>query len=174
LQPILSAMELIAADSDGCASRCSNTIRTARARTSVEYRLCGPGMPHPPTFGVSGKSGAVQVLVPRAIRRVRLGFPPQLELVEILGGDQTIGDTIEEMLAETRWKIGPPNPRHQPPNVIRASSSFKRSRSAALVSNSVAGRPRAAAHPQIPACPREPVAYLDRHVGPPLLCARFA
>src|SRR5438093_13188706 len=36
----------------------------------------------------------------------------------------TIRDPIEEMLAENRWKIGPPNFRHQAPNVIRASSSF--------------------------------------------------
>jgi hypothetical protein len=34
---------------------------------------------------------------------------PHLQPVEILGGDLTIGDTIEEMLADTRWKIGPPN-----------------------------------------------------------------
>jgi hypothetical protein len=33
------------------------------------------------------------------------------------------------MPAETRWKIRPPNLGHQLPNVIRASSSFKRSRS---------------------------------------------
>src|SRR5919109_407545 len=57
-------------------------------------------------------------------------FQTELQLVEILSGDLTLGDAIEEMLAETRWKIGPPNLGHQPPNVIRASSSFKRSRSA--------------------------------------------
>src|SRR5262249_52686384 len=45
-------------------------------------------------------------------------------------GYLAIGDSIEEMLAETRWKISPPNLWHQPPKVIRASSSFKRSRSA--------------------------------------------
>jgi hypothetical protein len=53
-----------------------------------------------------------EVLVPGTGRRLRLGFTPQLQLVEILGGDLTIGDAIKEMLAETRWKIGPPNLRH--------------------------------------------------------------
>jgi hypothetical protein len=61
---------------------------------------------------------------------VPLGFAPQLEFVEILGGHLTISDPIKQMLAETRWRISPPNLRHQPPNVIRASSSFKGSRSA--------------------------------------------
>src|SRR2546428_5615866 len=70
-----------------------------------------------------------EVLVPGTGRRLRLGFTPQLKLVEILGGDLTLGDAIKEMLAETRWKIGPPNLWHQPPNVMRASSSFKLSRS---------------------------------------------
>ncbi len=41
-----------------------------------------------------------------------------------------IGDPIEEMLTESRRQIDPPNLRHQSPNVIRASSSFSRSRSA--------------------------------------------
>jgi hypothetical protein len=70
-----------------------------------------------------------EVLVPGTGRRLRLGFTPQLQLVEILGGDLTLGDAIKEMLAEIRWKIGPPNLRHQPPNVMRANSSFKRFRS---------------------------------------------
>lgn len=72
-----------------------------------------------------------EVFVPGTGRRLGLGFTPQLELVEVLGGYLAIGDPIKQMLAETRWKIGPPNLRHQPPNVIRASSSFTRSRSAA-------------------------------------------
>ena len=53
-----------------------------------------------------------EVLVPGAVRGLRVGFPPQLQLVEIAGGDLTIGDAIEEMLAQTRWEIGPPNLRH--------------------------------------------------------------
>src|SRR5207253_11479406 len=40
-----------------------------------------------------------------------------------------IHDQIEEVLTETRWKVGPPNLRHQSPNVIRSSSSFNRWRS---------------------------------------------
>jgi len=37
LQPIFVAIEVIAAHSEACSPRCSNTIRTARARTSGEY-----------------------------------------------------------------------------------------------------------------------------------------
>src|SRR3954463_12565685 len=36
-QPILAAIELIAADWEACSPWWSNTIRTARARTSGEY-----------------------------------------------------------------------------------------------------------------------------------------
>jgi hypothetical protein len=36
VQPILAAIEAIAAHCDVCSARCSNTIRTARSRTSVE------------------------------------------------------------------------------------------------------------------------------------------
>jgi hypothetical protein len=64
------------------------------------------------------------------LRRLRLSFAPQFQLVEIFWRYLTIRDPIEEMLAENRWKIGPPNFRHQAPNVIRASSSFSCCRSA--------------------------------------------
>jgi hypothetical protein len=53
-----------------------------------------------------------EVFVPGTRRRFRLGFTPLLELVEVFGRYLPIGDSIEEMLAETRWKIGPPNRRH--------------------------------------------------------------
>jgi hypothetical protein len=39
-----------------------------------------------------------EVLVPRAGGRFGLGLPPQLELVEILGGYSAFGNSIEEML----------------------------------------------------------------------------
>jgi hypothetical protein len=38
--PSLPAIEVKAAHSDGYSSRCSAIIRTARSRTSGEYRLC--------------------------------------------------------------------------------------------------------------------------------------
>ena len=72
-----------------------------------------------------------KVLVPRAIRRLRLRFPPQFQLVEVFRWDLPVRDTIKQVLSKTRWKIGPPNPRHHSPNVIRANSSFNRFRSAA-------------------------------------------
>ena len=71
-----------------------------------------------------------KVFVPRAVRRVRLRFAPQFQLIEVFGRYLPICDPIEEVLTETWWKIGPPNLRHQSPNVIRASSSFNRCRSA--------------------------------------------
>jgi hypothetical protein len=40
VQPILEAIEPIAAHSEACSPRCSDTIRTARARTSGEYLVC--------------------------------------------------------------------------------------------------------------------------------------
>src|SRR5690348_6327733 len=36
VQPILAAIDTIAAHCDACSVRCSNTIRTARSRTSLE------------------------------------------------------------------------------------------------------------------------------------------
>ena len=59
LQPIFSAIDPIAAHCDSCASSCSTTIRTARARTSGE-NLVGFGMaPILSRSGASGKPGAV-------------------------------------------------------------------------------------------------------------------
>jgi hypothetical protein len=40
VHPIFAAIELIAAHSEACSPRCSNTIRTARDRTSGEYLVC--------------------------------------------------------------------------------------------------------------------------------------
>jgi len=45
-------------------------------------------------------------------------------------GAPTHSHPVEEVLTENWWKTDPPNPRHQSPNVIRASSSFSRCRSA--------------------------------------------
>src|SRR5712664_1466987 len=67
-----------------------------------------------------------EVLIPRPLRGVWLGFTPQLQLVKILSRYLAICRPIEKMITQTRWKIGPPNLRHYSPNVIRASSSFKR------------------------------------------------
>ncbi len=72
-----------------------------------------------------------EVFVPRALRRLRLRFAPQFQRIKVVRRYLPIRDPIEQVLPENRWKIGPPNLRHQSPNVIRASSSFKRCRSAA-------------------------------------------
>ena len=37
MQPIFPAIDTIAAHCDSCSARCSNTMRTARSRTSGEY-----------------------------------------------------------------------------------------------------------------------------------------
>src|SRR5262245_55965697 len=62
VQPILVAIELIAAHCDSCAPWCSKTIRTARSRTSGEYFCVVFMTPILSRFGVSGKPGAVQLL----------------------------------------------------------------------------------------------------------------
>jgi len=72
-----------------------------------------------------------EVLVPRAVRRLRLRFAPQFQLIKVFRRYLPVRDPIEQVLPENRRKIGPPNPRHQSPNVSRASSSFNRRRSAA-------------------------------------------
>jgi hypothetical protein len=46
VHPIFDAIELIAAHSEACSPRCSNIIRTARARTSGEYLACRSSL-HP-------------------------------------------------------------------------------------------------------------------------------
>jgi len=40
VHPIFDAIELIAAHSEVCSPRCSNTIRTARDRTCGEHLVC--------------------------------------------------------------------------------------------------------------------------------------
>ena len=84
---------------------------------------------------VLGNSPSPQILndpnVPRAFRRLRFRFAPQSQLIQVFRRYFPLSDPIEQVLPENRWKIGPPNLRHQSPNVIRASSSFSRCRSAA-------------------------------------------
>jgi hypothetical protein len=81
-------------------------------------------------FGASGTSGKGCRRLPFQEQGLRkLPFTADLErsevlvasgsdsrhrfrILEILGGDLTISNAIEEMLAETRWKIGPPNLWH--------------------------------------------------------------
>ena len=72
-----------------------------------------------------------KIFVPRAIRRLRLRFAPQFRLIKVFRRYLPLRDPIEQVLPGSRWKIVPPNLRHQSPNVIRASSSFNRCRSAA-------------------------------------------
>jgi len=61
----LPAIELIAAHCEPYSPACSSTIRTARARTSGEYRSPVPLSVHRSIlsrFGASGKPGAVQLI----------------------------------------------------------------------------------------------------------------
>jgi hypothetical protein len=81
VHPIFAAIEPIAAHSEACSPRCSNTIRTARARTSGEYLVClltapssqglePPANPGPGRFKLWGD--------PRfAAMKARIGFPPR-------------------------------------------------------------------------------------------------
>ncbi len=57
VQPILAAIETIAAHCDEYSCRCSATIRTARSRTSAEYRFDVPITPSSQVMGSPGKSG---------------------------------------------------------------------------------------------------------------------
>src|SRR5262249_1059314 len=59
VHPILLAIELIAAHCDSCSSWWSNTIRTARSRTSGEYFCPFCMTPILSSVGVSGNPGAI-------------------------------------------------------------------------------------------------------------------
>src|SRR5260221_7830723 len=74
-----------------------------------------------------------EVLIPEALRRFRFGFSPQLELVEVRRADLSLADSVEQVVAERRRQIGPPNLRHHPPKVRRANSSLRCFCSAAFV-----------------------------------------
>src|SRR5262245_32945249 len=65
VHPILLAIELIAAHCDSCSAWWSNTIRTARSRTSGEYFCPLLMTPILSRVGVSGNPGAVQYRNPR-------------------------------------------------------------------------------------------------------------
>src|SRR5262245_64925571 len=84
VQPILAAIDTIAAHCDVCSVRCSNTIRTARSRTSAENFghfdsfVMGSSLSR---VGASGKPGAVHsvedfpaelVLFPKSTQRNHL------------------------------------------------------------------------------------------------------
>src|SRR5262249_48822271 len=70
VHPILLAIELIAAHCDSCSAWCSNTIRTARSRTSGEYFCTLFMTPILSSVGVSGKPGAVHRIDYREDRSV--------------------------------------------------------------------------------------------------------
>src|SRR5579871_1221221 len=57
VQPILDAIELIAAHCDGCSGCCSNTNRTARSRTSAGYLLRRPIAPSSQALEPPGTPG---------------------------------------------------------------------------------------------------------------------
>lgn len=60
------------------------------------------------------------------ISRIRFGFSPDLELIEVVGGDLSIAKAVKQVVAKRRWQTRPLDLRHYSPNVNRASSSFKR------------------------------------------------
>ena len=60
VQPIFEAIDAIAAHCGSYSPSCSNTIRTARSRTSGEYLFGLPMIPVLSRNGISGKPGAVQ------------------------------------------------------------------------------------------------------------------
>ena len=81
----------------------------------------------------------------QALWSFRLRLTPELELIQVLGADLSFAQPFEQVLAQSRWKVLPPYPRHQSPKVRRASSSLIRSCSAGsleLVSRSASCRNR--------------------------------
>src|SRR5712692_5485800 len=86
-----------------------------------------------------------KVLVPSAFWSFRLRLTPELELIQVLGADLSFAQPFEQVLAQSRWKVLSPYPRHQSPKVRRASSSLIRScsaRSLELLSRSASWRNR--------------------------------
>ncbi len=87
-QPNFSAIEQIAAHSQRCSPRCSDTIRTARSRTSGEYIIGLPILHYLPTNRVSGKPGAVHTdhwdTMLRVAATIRHGHLPASLLVSRL------------------------------------------------------------------------------------------
>jgi len=61
VQPILLAIDCIAAQRDGCSCTCSWSRRTARSRTSGEYLTCSPIAPIRPRNGACGNLEAVHL-----------------------------------------------------------------------------------------------------------------
>src|SRR5438445_9103794 len=47
-----------------------------------------------------------EIFVPRAVRRLRLRFAPQFQLVKVSRRYLPLRDPIEQVLPENRWKIG--------------------------------------------------------------------
>src|SRR5262249_34961903 len=78
VQPIFSAIEVIAAHCESCAASCSRTIRTARTRTSGENRLGLVMAPSSQDLEPPGKPGRFTVegrLVATASLQVRPDVP---------------------------------------------------------------------------------------------------
>jgi len=63
LQAIFDAIQLIAAHSEACSPRCSNTIRTARDRTSGEYLGCLLIAPSSQGLDAVPRPGAIQAAI---------------------------------------------------------------------------------------------------------------
>ncbi len=56
-----------------------------------------------------------EILIPVPIRGLGFGFPPELQLIDILRGYLSLLQPIKEMLAEGKGQIGPPDLRHSFP-----------------------------------------------------------
>src|SRR5439155_14953887 len=87
-----------------------------------------------------------KILVPRPLRRVRFRFTPELELIEIVGRDLALAQTLEKMIAESLRQAAPLDLGHYSPKVRRPSSSFSCACSAesfARVNRSASSKKRA-------------------------------
>ncbi|MGH9758835.1 MAG: hypothetical protein ACRD4M_13940 [Candidatus Acidiferrales bacterium] len=50
-----------------------------------------------------------KILIPWAFRRIRLGFAPKLQLIQVFGSDLTVPQTVKEMVAQGRRQTSPLN-----------------------------------------------------------------
>jgi hypothetical protein len=65
-------------------------------------------------------------LGPGSIRCAGFGLLPHLQLIKVLDGNLALAKPLEQVITKCRRKAGPLNLRHQPPKVMRASSSLSR------------------------------------------------
>src|SRR3972149_873187 len=66
-----------------------------------------------------------EVLPPEAVRSFRFRLSPQRQLIEVLRGDLSIAEAIEQGAGEGGGEVGPLVLRHPAPRVMRARSSCR-------------------------------------------------